>query len=88
MHKGLPEQCFGALPSTGELILIKRGEVGYYPQRPENAPWGAENIDHVNTQRGVTKAQRKAMEHGSLFGWENDLANPANYDENGDWIRR
>ena len=28
----LPEQSFAYLPSTGEVIMIKRGEEGYFPQ--------------------------------------------------------
>jgi hypothetical protein len=84
---GLPEECFGVLKATNELIVIKRGEMGYYPQRPENEPWGAENVDHINEDRGITKAQRSAMEAGSLFGWDVPMADPSRYDEEGKWIK-
>lgn len=83
--KGLPECCYIELSSTNELVMVKRGEMGYYPQRQENAPWGAENKDHLNERMGVTKAQAKAMEMGSMFGWNTPASNPDNYDENGKW---
>lgn len=85
--QGLPNECFGVLKSTNELILIKKGVRGYFPQREENQQWDASVCDHVNAQRGITKAQRSAMEHGSMFGWSSPLANPSNYDENGDYIK-
>lgn len=87
IHK-LPEEAFVILPTTGEMVLVKRGETGYYPQRPENAPWEAENMDALNERMGVTKAQAEAMRNGSIFGWDKPMANPDNYDENGDWIRK
>lgn len=82
----LPEYCYSTLPSTGEIIVIKRGEKGYYPQRPENAPWNPENLDHINAQLGVTKAQVNAMTAGSMFGWDAPASNPDNYDEDGNWV--
>lgn len=78
----LPEICFGTLQTTGETIIIKLGEKGYYrteDQRP---------ADELNEEIGVTKAQRKAMEMGSLFAWDIPAANPLNYDEDGKLKRK
>lgn len=84
--KTLPEECFVVLESTGEMVLVKRGEKGYYPQRPENAPWGAENCDILNERMGVDKGQARAMKMGSMFGFDTPMADPNNYDEEGNWI--
>lgn len=83
----LPEECLVLHPSTNEIVMVKLGVAGYFPQRPENEPWGAENLDIINERRGVTKAQVEAMLAGSMFGWDAPVANPDNYDENGDWIK-
>jgi hypothetical protein len=84
----LPEQAFVVLETTGEMVLVKRGEKGYYPQRKENAPWGAENVDLLNERMGVTKAEAKALYMGSMFGFEAPVSNPDNYDEDGNWIKK
>ena len=42
-----------------------------------------QRIDYLNSLHGVTKAQRQAMEFGSLFGWNLPLADPDLYNENG-----
>ena len=83
LAEGLPEMCFSVLPDTGALICIKRGESGYYP-----SDWStndrARNIqirDDANESMGVTDAQRKAMEAGSMFGWHVPGADPAAYQE-------
>lgn len=83
----LPEECLVLNPTSGEIVMVKRGVAGYFPQNPDNAPWGAENIDLINERMGVTKAQKEAMLAGSMFGWDAPVANPDNYDENGDWIK-
>lgn len=90
----LPAQCFGVLLLDQSLIKIKAGESGYYPlttmtPSPEKMMKGegcktmSELADKFNAGDGVTKAQRKAMEWGSQFGWESGLADPERYDENG-----
>lgn len=85
--KNLPEECFIVLPATKEMVMVRRGETGYYPQREENAPWGAENLDALNERMGVSKGQAEAMAMGSMYGWDSDLSDPTNYDENGKWIK-
>lgn len=81
--EGLPELCFSVNKSTGNLICIKKGETGYYP-----SDWNTNNpeenkrlADYNNERLSVTKAQRLAMESGSMFGWDNPYADPAMYEK-------
>ena len=81
----LPETCYGILASTGDVIIIKNGEPGYY-RTDINAGSKEENValvDELNAKAGISKAQRAAMEAGSMFGWHVPGANPVSYDENG-----
>lgn len=67
----LPDTCFSILPSTGQLIILKNGEKGYYP-----AEWDTGNraknreiaTDH-NLKCGISDIQETAMLTGSMFGW-------------------
>ena len=81
--KTLPEQSFYALPSTGETILIKRGEDGYYPQDSLKD----RDVNELNEILGVTKGQAEAMFNGSMHGWHTKSADPNNFDEEGNWIK-
>lgn len=89
LRSSLPEQCYSVLPDTGELIIIKKGESGYY--RTDIDMGGkAENralADEYNAKLGVSKAQEQAMSAGSMFGWQVPGADPKNYDESGQPIR-
>lgn len=85
--KNLPEYCWSVLDATNELVMVKSGERGYYPQRPDVEPWGAENKDVLNERLGVTKGEAEAMKAGSMFGWDTPASDPNNYDEEGNWIK-
>lgn len=80
----LPEVCYGVLGTTNQIIMLKRGEKGYYPS---NWPAAAskeqadEWCDHLNEGLEVTKAQRQAMEIGSMFGFDVPGANPDLYEK-------
>ena len=84
----LPDTCFSVLPSTGQLIIIKKSESGYYPSE-----WDAgnreENRDIAsshNARRGITDIQEAAMLAGSMFGWNTPGANPQWYLDNARYV--
>lgn len=81
----LPESCYGVLQSTEQIIIIKRGESGYFPTDipAANKREAQEIVDEYNSMRGISKAQAAAMSAGSMFGWDVPAADPENYDANG-----
>lgn len=86
----LPLICYGTHPSDQTLVMLKAGEVGYWPTEGYSMgffkSWD-EVADMLNEQRGISKAQRAAMEAGSMFGFDVPGANPANYDANGRFVK-
>lgn len=85
LRSSLPDLCYANLPSTGELIIITKGESGYTnASSPYDSPErNKELAEGHNAEMGITKAQAAAMLAGSMFGWEVPAADPANYDDNG-----
>lgn len=85
----LPDLCYSTLPSSGELIMIKKGDKGYHtcsysaPYREQNEMTAAQN----NRRMGVTPQQEAAMLGGSLFGWATPAAKVTSYDLKGKPIR-
>jgi hypothetical protein len=81
MYRGLPEFCYGTLMVTGETIIIKRGESGYYNSTRQF------DADTLNSELGITKAQKEAMTAGSMFGWDVPASDPSLYDDDGKVIK-
>jgi hypothetical protein len=88
-----PEWCWDTLNSTGELMKLTAGESGFirtgqsFPRRV--AEFKGITLDQLadewNADLGVTKGQRQAMNWGTMFGWEVELANPSLYDDEGNF---
>jgi hypothetical protein len=78
----LPDFCFCLHNIDNTVILVKRGEIGYFPYN-DGMHKGQAMVDELNAGLEVTKAQAEAMGMGSMFGWDIPAANPESYDENG-----
>jgi hypothetical protein len=89
LRSSLPDKCYSVLPSGDEIIIVKKGESGYY----HTDKYGHDQaeaqciVDECNQSGGVTKAQEAAMLAGSMFGWATPAADPKNYNEQGQPIR-
>lgn len=89
LRSDLPEVCFSILPSTGDVIIIKHGESGYYrcEYSTEDKAFNREFANDRNANLGVSKAQVEAMLTGSMYGWDVPAADPKSYDVNGTLLR-
>lgn len=89
LRSDLPEVCYSILPSTGDVIIIKHGESGYYrcEYSTEDKAFNREFANDRNAKLGVSKAQVEAMLAGSMYGWDVPAADPKSYDKNGTLLR-
>ena len=89
LRSSLPEKCYSSLLDTGAIVILKRGETGYY--KTDIPCVGKDEakvlVSEYNRKLGVSKAQEEAMRTGSMFGFQVPGADPNNYDENGQPIK-
>ena len=85
LRSSLPKQCYSLLLDTGNVVILKRGETGYYKTDiPHTSKEEARAlVEEYNHKLGVTRAQEEAMKGGSMFGFDKPIADPANYDAQG-----
>jgi len=81
VRNDLPETCLSTLPGTGELIVLKRGEIGYTHSDWDTGDRGKnkEIASRHNRELGITPAQAEAMQIGSMFGFDAPGADPQFY---------
>lgn len=87
----LPECCFTVTPSTGELVSIKKGTIGYFPStyNRDNVEENKNMANLLNNKLGNSRQQIAAMINGSFTNWneDNPLINPNNYDAKGKYLK-
>lgn len=81
----LPDKCYNVLPTSDEIIIVRKGESGYYrtDKYGHDRAHAQAIADEYNAQLNVTKAQAAAMLAGSMFGWHVPAADPKGYDQEG-----
>lgn len=75
MDSRLPDLCYSQNNVDESLIIIKKGESGYYLPYGSERKTTVEEVNALNDNIDVTVAQRMAMEHGSMFGWNVPASN-------------
>ena len=76
----LPKYCYSYLLTRHLIIRINRGESGYYPSNMvcESKEEAEGMVNYLNNAINVTMPQRRAMENGSMWGWDVPGADPDN----------
>lgn len=89
LRANLPEYCYAIREDTGGIIIVKKGEKGYYDPNvlSKSREESREIVDEYNRKLGVTKAQAAAMYWGSLYGFDTPGADPRRFDVNGNLVK-
>lgn len=74
----LPDACYSVSDYSGDVIFLKKGELGYYstPYSDPDRSTNRDIVNHLNAELGVSRAQEQAMKAGSLFGWDIPAIDP------------
>lgn len=89
LRSDLPDCCYSVNKTTGEIIILKKGETGFYRTdiQTKGREESRELADFQNSKLGVTKAQEAAMYWGSLNGFDTLGADPKQFNEDGAMIK-
>lgn len=91
----LPDMCYGVLPSDNSIIIVKKGEQGYYPTDYSDMVEGEtyderyksanEIVNRLNAEIDITPDQRFTMEIRSMNGnWSNKKVEFKKIEESGE----
>lgn len=89
LRSDLPDCCYSVNKTTGEVIILKKGETGFYRTdiQTKGREESRELVGCQNSKLGVTKAQEAAMYWGSVYGFDTSGADPKQYDADGNMLK-
>ena len=89
LRPDLPDCCYSVNKVSGELIILKKGETGFFKTDipTKGREESRELADFQNEKLGVSKAKEAAMYWGSLYGFDTPGADPKKFDAEGKMIR-
>ncbi len=78
LRSSLPELCYAVHGETGKVIIIKKGETGYFKaDTPTKSREESHKLaDEYNKKLGLSKPQATAMYWGSVYGFDTPGADP------------
>lgn len=89
LRSSLPNMAYVFVESHNCVGIVLKGESGYRPTAIYgNTPAETRaEVDKMNGNLKISKAQVQAMNCGSMFGWDTPAADPKNYDDKGNPIK-
>lgn len=89
LRSDLPDCCYSVNKTTGEVIILKKGETGFYRTdiQTKGREESRELVGCQNSKLGVTKSQEAAMYWGSVYGFDTSGADPKQYDADGNMLK-
>lgn len=85
----MKDLCYTYLETERTIGIIHRNETGYYKtdlaecNKIKSAEEGKAFVRKLNENLGVSIAEQKAMEFGSMFGWNIPAADPNAWGDDG-----
>ena len=89
LRPDLPDCCYSVNKVSGELIILKKGETGFFKTDipTKGREESRELADLQNSKLGVSKKEEAAMYWGSVFGFDTPGADPKEFDADGNLKR-
>ena len=88
------KRCYTYIETSNVIGIIVEGESGYYKtdilecNRIKSHEEAKVFVDELNKKLGLTKGEVKAMEIGSMFGWDAPGASPESWNPDGSPVER
>lgn len=88
----MADMCYSFLRTNMTIGIVHRGETGYYKtdiaecNKIKTVEDGIALVNELNKRLGLTLGEVRALESGSMFGWNTPAADSKNWTDEGELI--